>query len=92
MKTSDVVNIDDMAVMARRRLPRIAFDYVDGGVDGEAALARNRAAFDRYRIVPRYLVDVGKRSATTRLFGHDDAAPFGICRWASPASSGRVPT
>lgn len=79
MKMSSVVNVEDMAVLARKRLPRIAFDYVDGGVDGEAALARNRAAFDRYRLLPRYLVDVEKRSAATRLFDRDYAAPFGIC-------------
>lgn len=79
MKISNVVNIDDMAVAARRYLPRIAFDYIDGGVDGEAALARNRQAFDRYKLLPRYLVDVEKRSQATRLFGHDYAAPFGIC-------------
>jgi len=79
MKISSVVNIDDMAVAARRYLPRIAFDYIDGGVDGEAALARNRQAFDRYKLLPRYLVDVEKRSQATRLFGHDYAAPFGIC-------------
>ena len=58
MKISNVVNIDDMAVAARRYLPRIAFDYIDGGVDGEAALARNRQAFDRYKLLPRYLVDI----------------------------------
>ena len=74
-----MVNIDDMAVAARRYLPRIAFDYIDGGVDGEAALARNRQAFDRYKLLPRYLVDIEKRSQATRLFGHDYAAPFGIC-------------
>lgn len=79
MKISNVVNIDDMAVAARRYLPRIAFDYIDGGVDGEAALARNRQAFDRYKLLPRYLVDIEKRSQATRLFGHDYAAPFGIC-------------
>lgn len=79
MKISNVVNIDDMAVAARRYLPRIAFDYIDGGVDGETALARNRQAFDRYKLLPRYLVDVEKRSQATRLFGHDYAAPFGIC-------------
>lgn len=79
MKISSVVNIDDMAVAARRYLPRIAFDYIDGGVDGEAALARNRQAFDRYKLLPRYLVDIEKRSQATRLFGHDYAAPFGIC-------------
>lgn len=78
MKLTDVINADDMARLARKHLPRIAFDYADGGVDGETALLRNREAFERYRLVPRYLIDVEKRSLTTRLFGHDYNAPFGV--------------
>src|SRR5690606_32031757 len=41
-------------------------------------LIRNRQAFQRYRLVPRYLVDVEKRSQATSLFGRTYASPFGI--------------
>jgi L-lactate dehydrogenase (cytochrome)/(S)-mandelate dehydrogenase len=78
MRLKHVINFDDIRVLARKRLPRIAFDFVDGGVDGEVALERNRAAFDRYKLLPRYLIDVENRRQTVKLFGHDYASPFGI--------------
>ncbi|MBI1218646.1 MAG: alpha-hydroxy-acid oxidizing protein [Rhodobacteraceae bacterium] len=79
MNLDSVINFDDMARLAKARLPRIAFDFIDGGVDGETALARNRAGYDRYRLLPRYLVDVQKRSQKTVLFGQEYESPFGIC-------------
>jgi (S)-mandelate dehydrogenase len=78
MKTRHAVNIDDMAVLARRRLPRIAFDFIDGGVDGEDGLRRNRAAFAGYTLLPRYLVDVENRHQRVMLFGHEYQSPIGI--------------
>jgi (S)-mandelate dehydrogenase len=78
MRMKQAINFDDIRVLARKRLPRIAFDFIDGGVDGEAGLERNRAAFDRYKLLPRYLIDVANRSQVVKLFGHDYASPFGI--------------
>lgn len=78
MNIKGAINTDDVADLARRYLPRIAFDFIDGGVDGESGLVRNRDAFQRYRLVPRYLVDVEKRTQTTTLFGRTYASPFGI--------------
>ena len=78
MRMKQAINFDDIRVLARKRLPRIAFDFIDGGVDGEAGLERNRVAFDRYRLLPRYLIDVANRSQAVKLFGHDYASPFGI--------------
>ena len=78
MGLKQAINFDDIRVLARKRLPRIAFDFIDGGVDGEAALERNRVAFDRYRLLPRYLIDVENRSQAVNLFGQDYASPFGI--------------
>jgi L-lactate dehydrogenase (cytochrome)/(S)-mandelate dehydrogenase len=72
------LNFEDLRRLARRRLPRIIFDYVEGGVDDEAALGRNPEAFARFRLMPRYMVDVTKRSQTTELFGRTYASPFGI--------------
>ena len=64
--------------MARRRLPRILFDYIDGGAGDDAGVRRNRAAFDAYRLRPRYLVDVSGRSLETPLWQWRHTAPFGI--------------
>lgn len=78
MNIKGAVSTDDVAKAARRSLPKIAYDFIDGGVDGEDGLRRNREAFNRYRLVPRYLVDVEKRSQRTVLFGQEYSAPFGI--------------
>src|SRR3954449_8011784 len=72
------LSIEDLRALARRRAPRIAFDYVDGGAESECGIARNCRAFDALTLVPNYLVDVTQRSAATPLFGVNYAAPFGI--------------
>lgn len=78
MSLERIINLDDFRLRARRRLPRIAFDFIDGGADDEACLQRNRAAFGAYRLVPRYLRDIDHRDQSTELFGRRYASPFGI--------------
>jgi (S)-mandelate dehydrogenase len=69
MHASNAINIGDLRAIAKRRLPRFVFDYVDGGAEDERTLAGNREAFARLRFVPRTLVDVSKRDLTARLLG-----------------------
>ena len=78
MNIRSAYNLDDIRELARRKLPRIAFDFIDGGSDDELCLRRNREAFQRYRLMPRYLVDVSKRDQSTTLLGRRYASPFGI--------------
>lgn len=78
MNINRAVNIEDIRRLAKRRLPRIIFDFIEGGVEAEEGLAHNEKAFLRHRLVPRYLVDVSSRSQSTTLFGRDYASPFGI--------------
>jgi (S)-mandelate dehydrogenase len=78
MNVENAVNIEDLRRMCRRRLPRIAFDYIDGGVEDERGMPTNEAGFLRYRLLPRYLVDVGKRDQSVSLFGKTYASPFGF--------------
>ncbi len=78
MGFSKAHNIEGLRQAARRRLPRIVFDYIDDGVEDETGIACNRAAFERVRVVPRYLVDTNQRSKKTTLFGQNHALPFGI--------------
>jgi L-lactate dehydrogenase (cytochrome)/(S)-mandelate dehydrogenase len=73
-----VFNVDDMRRAAKRRLPKIAFDFIEGGVEDEDGLDTNESAFRRHRIVPRYLVDVSRRDQSASLFGRTWASPFGI--------------
>lgn len=77
-RVSKAVNIDDLRKLAKRRLPRIAFDFIEGGVDDEDGIARNEAIFRNYRLVPRYMEDVTRRDLSTPLFDQRFAFPFGI--------------
>ena len=78
MKIEDAVNIDDLHRMAKRRLPKIAFDFIEGGLEDEYGLERNTSAFRKHLLLPRYLVDVSQRDQSVSLFGHTFASPFGI--------------
>ena len=78
MNIDAAINIDDLRRLAKRRLPKIAFDFIEGGVEDEDGLDRNERAFRQHRLVPRYLVDVSERDQTTSLFGRRYASPFGI--------------
>jgi (S)-mandelate dehydrogenase len=78
MALDDVVNIEDLHVLAKRRLPKVAFDFIEGGVEDERGIERNRAAFARHQLLPRYLVDVSKRDQSQTIFGRKFASPFGI--------------
>jgi L-lactate dehydrogenase (cytochrome)/(S)-mandelate dehydrogenase len=78
MGVKKAVNIEDLHRMAKLRTPKVAFDFIEGGVEGEAALARNIAAFERHCLLPRYLVNVSQIDQTTPLFGRNWATPFGF--------------
>ncbi len=78
MNLGSAINIEDLHRIARRKLPRIIFDYIEGGVEDEHGLSRNEAAFQKHRLLPRYLVDVSKRDQSATLFGRTYASPFGI--------------
>ena len=73
-----VVNIEDLRKLAKRRLPKIAYDFIEGGTDDEVGLVSNEQAFRKARIVPRYLVDVSVRDQSTTLFGRTYSSPIGI--------------
>ncbi len=65
MDVSRAHSIGDLDRMARRYLPRIAFDFIEGGVEDEGSLARNLEAYRRLSLVPRFLVEVSRRSQST---------------------------
>lgn len=59
------------------RIPGFAHDYMAGGIDREIGLAHNRAALDRVKLLPRYLLDMPEPDLSTTLLGQEYAAPFG---------------
>lgn len=82
-------NIDDLRAIARRRLPRGVFDYIDGGAEDERTLAANSDAFARITFRPRVLRDVRGVDVSTTLLGRPLAfplvlAPTGFTRIADP--------
>jgi len=70
--------VEAMRVAARCKLPRMVFDFVDGGAGGESALRRNIRAFESVRLWPRVLTGAVHRTQTVELLGQHYAAPFGI--------------
>src|SRR5262252_737551 len=78
MRLNDAVNIEDLHRMAKRRLPKVAFDFIEGGLEDEHGLERNTAAFRKHHLLPRYLVDVSKRDQSQTIFGQTFSSPFGI--------------
>ena len=78
MKLDSAINIEDLHRMAKRKLPKIILDFIEGGLEDEHGLERNRAAFHKHQLLPRYLVDVSVRDQSAVIFGHTYASPFGI--------------
>ncbi|HEY2338253.1 MAG TPA: alpha-hydroxy-acid oxidizing protein, partial [Burkholderiales bacterium] len=72
------MNIADLRLMAKRRLPRAIFDFFDGGAEDEVSLRDNCAAFQRVRLLPKVLTDVSKVDTKTEIFGKPSALPLAI--------------
>ncbi len=71
-------SIADLRARARVRLPRVVFDFIDGGAGDEATLRRNEAAFQAVRMVPRVFAPCRTRDLSTELLGQRYAMPFGV--------------
>ena len=69
---------EDARQAARRRLPRMLFDFIDGGAGEERATRRNREALARIELLPRVLVNVEERRLACALLGRQWDLPFGI--------------
>ena len=75
-RLNGVATVDDLRAIARRRLPRGVFDYIDGGAEDERSMARNVGAFGRIEFRPRVLRDVSRVDPSTELFGRRLAFPL----------------
>lgn len=72
----DFVNVEDARRAARCRLPRIFFDYIDGGAFSEATLRANEAEFGRWNLVQRVLTAPPVRDLATTVLGARQALPL----------------
>ena len=68
--------IDDVRLLAKKRLPKMAFDFIDGGADAEITLRANVADFAQVTLRPRSLVDISAPSLTTTVAGETLPVPL----------------
>ena len=73
--SAQVVNVADLRLLAKKRLPRVAFDYIDGGADGEVTLRENCRVFDDVALRPRSAVVTKAAQLRTSVLGTDDRVP-----------------
>ena len=74
----EALNVFDLREMAKKRLPKWMFEFVDRGTEDEVALRNNRAAFERIKLKTQVLVDVSARNQDITLFGKQHKMPLGI--------------
>ncbi|WP_084397797.1 alpha-hydroxy acid oxidase [Henriciella aquimarina] len=86
MKLDQAINIDDLRRMAKRKLPRMIFDYIDGGADDEVTLSRAVTRYNDYELTWRALRDVTGIDTSTTIMGQETGRPFFI----SPTASTRL--
>ncbi len=72
------LNVADLRELARRRIPRFVFEYIDGGAEDEVTLRGNRAAFDRLRLLPSTLIDTAARHQRTPILAAEAQTPMVI--------------
>lgn len=77
-------DIDDLAALARRRLPAGAAGYLDGGGEDEWTLRRNRRAFEEVELVPHVLRDVSRVDTATTVMGIPVPAPIVLSPVGAP--------
>ncbi|WP_417478788.1 alpha-hydroxy acid oxidase [Maricaulis maris] len=69
-------NIEALRALARKRLPRMVFDYIDGGADDEITLGRNDRRYGDYELNFKSLVDISKIELETTVMGATSKAPI----------------
>lgn len=89
LASAGVVSIADLRCLARKRVPKVVFDYIDGGADGEVTLRENRRVFDDVSFRPRHAVAIPSCDLRTRVLGSELLlpvllAPVGYLRMMNP--------
>ncbi|HEY8183688.1 MAG TPA: alpha-hydroxy acid oxidase [Thermoanaerobaculia bacterium] len=81
-----IVNIADLREVAKKRLPKVVFDYIDGGADAEWTMRENSRVFDDVPLRPRSAVDTPKVDLRTTVLGQSIELPFLL----APVGSSRL--
>jgi isopentenyl diphosphate isomerase/L-lactate dehydrogenase-like FMN-dependent dehydrogenase len=75
-KLKKVVNLAEMRLLSKKRVPKAVFDYVDGGANDELAYARSQEIYSRVEFRARVLRDVSKIDLTADIVGQKSALPI----------------
>jgi isopentenyl diphosphate isomerase/L-lactate dehydrogenase-like FMN-dependent dehydrogenase len=75
-KLKRAVNLQELRLLARKRVPKAVFDYVDGGANDEISYQRSAETFSKVQFHARVLRDVSKVDLTTKIAGKDSAMPI----------------
>jgi len=75
-RLDSVFNIEDLRKIARKKLPKPLFNYIDGGADDESNVLGNIHAFDTASLVPEYLIDVAEIDLSTKVLGREISMPL----------------
>ncbi len=70
--------VSDLYKLAKKRIPLIAWEYLDMGTGEDVALTRNRTGLDRITLLPKFMMGAQTQNTTTELFGHTYTVPFGV--------------
>ncbi|ANW95889.1 alpha-hydroxy-acid oxidizing enzyme [Wenyingzhuangia fucanilytica] len=75
---TDYPSIDDLRSKAQKKIPKFAFEYLDGGCNEDVNIHRNTADIRDIQLNPEYIKKFSGSSLKTKLFGIEYDAPFGI--------------
>jgi isopentenyl diphosphate isomerase/L-lactate dehydrogenase-like FMN-dependent dehydrogenase len=81
--------VEDARAVAKRKLPKMIWDFIDGGADGELSVGANRSSLNAVRLRPKFLTDISNRDISIEIFGKRSRLPFilspaGIATLAHP--------
>lgn len=71
-------SVEDLRKLAKKRIPKFAFEYLDGGCNEDVNIKKNTERIRKIELKPEYLIDYKTTSLKTELFGKNYDAPFGI--------------
>ena len=75
---SSYPTVEDLREKAKSRIPRFAFEYLDGGCNEDVNLHKNTSDIRKIELIPRYLDTYTGSDMKTELFGQTYDAPFGV--------------
>ena len=75
-KQKKIFSLDAARDLASEQLPKLIFDYADGGAGKENTIYKNETDFDRYELVPRPLNGAGERDLSINIFGQRLSIPI----------------